>query len=377
MPPAGGGPAGQRSGAAVIRASAPRARLPLDTAVMEAEIAGHVAWWNAYPLPARHLLLRAALPVEAAAFVAHSNALEGVPTLSAADTAAMVLHPLTHAPHSDQASLAALNTYTAHRLAHAFRSQRAAAGAPADELLWHLPEALAVHRELMRGLHPRAGRLRTCNVQPADRAAPYPPFTTVPSTAMSLFDACNTRALGVYEGAEGLGDSAGRAAGGRVGEGGDEEESALDEDGALREDECKRLLSAPPPSPTARDIDARAVGPVAQLAAWMAAHLLELHPFADGNGRLARIVVDALLAAVHPLPVPLVPQGCSLQDARVRYLAALREVPPWDAQGSTGWALEPTALSDLVLGSLVASWRRLRGQSGENIAHSRAALQGL
>jgi fido (protein-threonine AMPylation protein) len=323
---------------------------------MEAEIFGHVTWWNACPQPARLLLLSAALPVEAAAFVAHSNAMESVPTLSAADTAAVVLLSLTHLPHHDLASRAALNTYTAHRLAHAFRSQRAAAGAPVDELLWHLPEVLAVHRELMRGLHPRAGRLRTCNVQPADRAAPYPPFAAVPSTAMSLFDTCNARTLGVFEEAEAA------AAGGSVGEGAEEEESALDEDGALREEECKRLLSAPPPAPTARGIDARAVGPVARLAAWLAAHLLELHPFADGNGRLARILVDALLAAVHPLPVPLVPQGCSLQDARVRYLAALREVPPWGAQGSTGWALEPTALTDLVLGSLVASWRRLRGQ---------------
>jgi hypothetical protein len=131
----------------------------------------------------------------------------------------------------------------------------------------------------------------------------------------------------------------------------------------VQEGECQKLLSAPPPAPAARDIDARAIGPVARLAAWLAAHLLEVHPFADGNGRLAHILVDALLAAVHPAPVALVPEGCSLQEARVRYLGALREVPPWDAQGSTGWALQPTALTDLVLGSLVASWRRLKGQS--------------
>ena len=114
-----------------MRAESPKWTSKMDTAAMEAEIFGHVTWWNACPQPARLLLLSAALPVEAAAFVAHSNAMESVPTLSAADTAAVVLLSLTHLPHDDLASRAALNTYTAPscaRLPQPARSCRGARG---------------------------------------------------------------------------------------------------------------------------------------------------------------------------------------------------------------------------------------------------------
>ena len=336
-----------------------------------AEIAGHVVWWNACPAEERARLLRAAMPVEAAAFVALSNALEAVPTLSAADTLAMTSNS---APRDGSpASAAAWGTFTAHRLAHAFRRQRASA-APADELLWHLPQVLAVHRELLRGLHRRAGRLRDVNVQPADRAVPYLHFAAVPQTVTSFFDVFNARVLDLLEGGRskhgggGGGGGSGGSGGGSGGSGGSsssgggleaEEEDALDADGALCVEECQQLLDAPAVAPCARDIDAALVGAVAQLAAWAAAHLLEIHPFADGNGRLARVLIDALLAAVHPVPVPLVPEGCSVLDARARYLQALRQVPPWGAPGAGGWSAEPMALTELVLGSLVASWRRL------------------
>ena len=95
-------------------------------------------------------------------------------------------------------------------------------------------------------------------------------------------------------------------------------------------------------------------------AAWFAAHFLEVHPFGDGNGRLARVLVDALLAYVHPVPVPLVPAGASLEEARARYIAALREDPPWGHGDGSAWAAEaPADLRDLILESLAASWRRL------------------
>jgi hypothetical protein len=179
-----------------------------------AEVAGHVAWWNACPAEERARLLRAALPVEAAAFVAHSNALEAVPTLSAADTLAMMSK--TSAPcDSSLAASAALCTYTAHRLAHSFRRQRASA-APADELLWHLPQVLAVHRELMRGQHHRAGRLRDVNVQPADRALPYLHFTAVPQTVQSFFDVFNARVLDLLEGGRSTQSGGGGGGGGAI-----------------------------------------------------------------------------------------------------------------------------------------------------------------
>ena len=325
-----------------------------------AEILDHVAAWNASTPARRARLLRAVVPFEASAFVAHSNALEGVPTLSAADTLGM-LQGSAAAAHDPAQLRAARNTYDAFRLARAFRLERAAAAvSPADELLWHVPQVLAVHRA-MAGLHPCAGRLRVTDARPADRDALYVPAAAVRAAAWSFFDVANGRVLRLFAdatgaGAGGAGDDHGGEDAGEDGGG----EDVLDEDDAVREDECVRLLGAPAAGPDVRDIDARALAGVVRHAAWFAAHFLELHPFADGNGRAARILVDALLARVHPVPVALVPAGASLAEARTRYLAALRALPPWARSGAGhAWAADAPALADVILESLAASWRRL------------------
>lgn len=112
--------------------------------------------------------------------------------------------------------------------------------------------------------------------------------------------------------------------------------------------------------PDVRDIDPSAVESVVKHAAWFAAHFLEIHPFGDGNGRLTLILVDAVLARVHTVPAPLIPTGASFDEARTRYIEALREVPPWERDGGAAWASEaPDRLCDLILESLAASWARL------------------
>lgn len=315
------------------------------------EIKGHVLAWNTSSSSQRARLLRAALPVEAAAFVAHSNALEGVPTLSAADMLEMV-QQTTSTARDEAAQHAALNTYNAFRLARAFRLERSEArGGAADELLWHVPQALAVHRTLMAELHPRAGRLRVNDARPKDRAELYVPAAAVPATVWSFFDVANSRALALFPEDEGEHADFGHVA---------EELSVLDEDDAVCEDECLRILSSTPPGPDLRDIDPHAVEGVVKHAAWFAGHFLEVHPFGDGNGRLTRILLDSMLARVHPVPAPLVPAGATLEQARTRYIDALREVPPWALSSGSSWATEaPSNLSDLILESLLASWRRL------------------
>lgn len=40
-------------------------------------------------------------------------------------------------------------------------------------------------------------------------------------------------------------------------------------------------------------------------SAWLLAHFLALHPFADGNGRLAQIVCSYVFVKHHPFPVPV------------------------------------------------------------------------
>lgn len=248
-----------------------------------------------------------------------------------------------------------INTYEAFRLARAFRQERAnSGGAAAGELLWHVPQVLAVHRTLMSSLHPRAGRLRVVDARPSDRDELYVPAAAVRSTIWSFFDVANGRALELVD-KHAYGDRCGRNEAEEAAE-----ESILDEDDAVRMEECERVLAEAPADLDARDIDERALHDAVQHAAWFAAHFLEIHPFADGNGRLARILIDALLAPVHPVPVSLISAGVSLDEARMRYINALREVPPWakHADGSP-WAHRPADLSDLILESLAASWSRL------------------
>jgi len=244
-----------------------------------------------------------------------------------------------------------MNTYDAFRLARAFRQERGASGiVAAEEFLWHVPQVLAVHRTLISSLHHRPGLLRFSDSKPSDRDTLYVPAAAVRSTVWSFFDVANDRALQLF------GENASGGNGGK-----EEEASILDEDDAVCELECERLLADPSLGPDVRDIDERLILGVVQHAAWFAAHFLEIHPFSDGNGRLTRILIDALLARIHPVPVPLIPVGFSLEEARSRYIRALREVPPWAEhfKGSP-WAIEaPADLIDLILESLAASWRRL------------------
>jgi Fic family protein len=67
------------------------------------------------------------------------------------------------------------------------------------------------------------------------------------------------------------------------------------------------------------------VAPLDEIAAKFHHRLVLIHPFANGNGRHARLITDLLLAANGAAPFPwgrgdLVHAG----EARDRYLAALR-----------------------------------------------------
>lgn len=142
------------------------------------EVREHISAWNTLSFAQRTRLLRTAIPAEASVFVSHSNSLECVPTLSAADTYEMVQKSSTYKmvqqtatyemmqqtaamPPNSAALRATMNTYDAFRLARAFRQERGASGIDAaEEFLWHVPQVLAVHRTLISSLHHRPGRLR-------------------------------------------------------------------------------------------------------------------------------------------------------------------------------------------------------------------------
>ena len=206
----------------------------LDATALD-EITAQAAWWNGIPTAHRERLLQAALTLEASAFVAHSNALENVPTLSVADTEEMVtgmtVTPELPALTSPQQQ-AALNTYRAHRLAHAFRRNRVAAKGSnlADEMLWHVPEVLAVHRELLRGLHDRAGRLRVTETRPSDRDRLYVSARAVEATTWSFFDVLNSKVVNLFDDCGSSPPVLSTS----------DEEDVTDEDGAVHKNECAR-----------------------------------------------------------------------------------------------------------------------------------------
>ena len=64
-------------------------------------------------------------------------------------------------------------------------------------------------------------------------------------------------------------------------------------------------------------------------AAWAGYNLLALHPFPDGNGRLARALVNAVLARGGvPFVVGLAASEAQRGAYRAALVAAHRQVPP-------------------------------------------------
>ena len=286
--------------------------------------------------------------MEAAGFIARSLELENVTSLSAADTQDLV-EGLVEVTGSDvRLASTAMGMYRAHRLAHAARRERGIGGQRCDELLLTVPLLRGIHRTLMRDVRKDGGRFRINPTRPKDRADHfYASRDVVPSLTWALVDVANEAAMRL------LGD------GSSISVGGDDDGSqdGVDDEGVLSTDEAARLECTVQP-PDTRDIDADAIVSVARHAAWFALHFLEVHPFSDGNGRTARVVVDVMMSTVHPLPAPLMPADTALVDTRARWIEALRALPE-----GADWTFQPAALTELILDALLASWGRLRRQA--------------
>jgi Fic-DOC domain mobile mystery protein B len=58
--------------------------------------------------------------------------------------------------------------------------------------------------------------------------------------------------------------------------------------------------------------------------------LVEIHPFANGNGRHARLMTDAVMTRAGQTPFSWGRVGTQSSDTRERYIAALREADARD-----------------------------------------------
>jgi fido (protein-threonine AMPylation protein) len=295
----------------------------------------HHRWWCQVSARARSGRARAH-----AMFAAQTNALEGEPTLSVGSTLELA-HQLRCSPiHAHQE---VCNTYRAHRLAHAFRAEQ---GAPLA--LWTVPQLLEVHRQTMTGLGGTApaGRFRCGDSWAAGAEHAYPPPELVQSLTWSFVDRLNDRLLRIGGGAEAPAHA-----------------SAATDDDQLDRGHCDELIAGDTRPVAFRALPDDAVRAVVATAAWGLRTLLVIHPFADGNGRVARILADCILAAVHPVPVPLMTSS-DVARSRAEYLRALRRDAPGgydvaahfeDAEG-TGAA----EMASLMVRAMQRSWVRIR-----------------
>jgi fido (protein-threonine AMPylation protein) len=113
---------------------------------------------------------------------------------------------------------------------------------------------------------------------------------------------------------------------------------------AIVTDFCSRWKNSQPAD------EVEAVLQIFALATFMQFHFLDLHPFADGNGRMCRYLCKYILESCLPLPFPM-------YDSRDDYLAALRAGDNAVDNGPAVYA--PAELLKLTIDSAVAFYAEL------------------
>lgn len=255
--------------------------------------------------------------MEAVNFVAMSNKLEMVGTLDAADTQELCENDLRGQTDvvTEQRQLETLGTFKALRLVSQNRAEMLDGVSdllvnpqtddasfpphPLDSLLLTTTLIQDTHRVLLAGVRSDAGCLRTTEAKPSDRLYFYAKANVVASELQYTVDLFNETVL------------------------------------RLRSLEGWTLHAK-----------------LMKLAAWLLFEFLEVHPFGDGNGRMARILANNVLSYFHPVAVSILSD--EFASARRIYLDSIRST-----ERSPSGRAEPVALSGLVLSSVWASWRRI------------------
>jgi hypothetical protein len=296
------------------------------TSAMLAAIAAASARVAALPphlgVPLRERFARS----EAVAFVLNSNRLELVGTQDDAETHELCARATAAVEAPDRKSRETMQTHLAllcaHRLRAEARAALAAEGAPAHHVLLVTPDSQCeVHAELMRGLVAQPGSYRRADARPQGFSFLYPPPEAISNRMLAWTDTVN--------------------------------------------DLVVALSAVTLPS---------AFG----LAALVLFHSVDVHAFEDGNGRLCRILANAMLSEHHFFPVGLQPftvsSGSSAHEDnhlawRSVYIDAI-EACRGDA------ARRPADLAALLIESSWAAWQRVEALVAQTVDSEGAALLG-
>ena len=200
----------------------------------------------------------------------HLNIGELVGTQSKDDTKDVLEAFLSNNPNTDKTKkshLETMNTYLAMKKMHEIRQEMAQSGYLTVDLI------RSVHRELMKGLHKDNGEIRTTTVYTQFRSAihMYPPPTVAEQRLYALVDRHN-----IY------------------------------------------VDSSP-----SNKLSEEHISHVFKYAARLLFEFVDTHPFADGNGRMCRLLANHAISHITPFPVGLYHSEHPDRSGRDDYIEAI------------------------------------------------------
>lgn len=288
------------------------------------EVMDHARWAAAAAAPQPRPAVASAMALR---FVCHSNRLEEC-GMRDTDSTRAIRTP--EADRSDGVRRAeTLQTFDALQFLHGtYERARSAA----------LTEGIVrdAHRILMRNLVPFPGHYRrgeACTVGRDGAVHWYPPCARVPNHVALCLDRYNDALLRWCGGADGAGD------------------------GAAAESLLPRFV---------------------RLAAWLVLRFLTVHPFADGNGRMARQLCAWVLRGAGAAAVPFPATIGGTRGAYIDALARCRRPDDGDAVRHRLRLRPPSALAALIVDGLWRGWRCYRrGLATAPAPTNRGALRSL
>ena len=229
-------------------------------------------------------------------YVYHSNLGEGVGTQTYEDTQALVSDSCLESPSRDQRET--INTFRALRELKRLHTHMEHNG------LLTVDQICNIHAIVLDGLHPEAGKLRETTVfTRTDRGMHFYPRPEV--VEQELYNVIDRHNIHME---------------------------------ALEEKIKNKKLS-----------DLEKIMYVIKCAAWLLFHIVDTHPFIDGNGRTCRLLGNYVLSLVTPFPVSVYSDAST--NCRRDYINAIVRCRENPKEG-------PSELAAMMVEGLWMGWKR-------------------